>query len=66
MTPEVRTESVNIIEERLALLETELLLVQAASKDDTFSPEHVREWARRLLPVLHDLREWSHYLKETQ
>jgi hypothetical protein len=66
MTPEVRTESVNIIEERLALLETELLLVQAASKDDSFPPDYVREWASRLLPVLQDLREWAHYLKESQ
>ena len=66
MTPEVRTESVNIIEERLSLLETELLLVQAASKDDSFPAEDVRAWALRLLPVLQDLREWSHFLKEAQ
>ena len=32
----------------------------------TFTPEQIRAWAFRLLPVLLDLREWSHYLKETQ
>jgi hypothetical protein len=67
MTPEVRTASVNIVEERIADLETEVLLLTAASQDaETFTPEQIRAWAFRLLPVLLDLREWSHYLKETQ
>jgi hypothetical protein len=64
MTPEVRQEAKNIIGERVATLEVELVLLKAASKDDIFSPEYVREWCHRLLPVLLDLREWSHYLKE--
>jgi hypothetical protein len=67
LTPGVRTASVNIVEERIADLETELLLLKAASKDpETFTPEQLRAWAFRLLPVLMDLREWAHYLKETQ
>ena len=64
MTPQVRNAARNVIEERVSTLETELLLLKAASEDDTFSPEHIREWASRLLPVLQDLQEWSHYLKE--
>ena len=66
MTPAVRTEAVNIIEERLALLDTELLLLKAASQDDNFTPEQIRAWALRILPVLQDLREWAHHLKEQE
>jgi hypothetical protein len=65
MTPGVRREAENIIEARVADLETELLLLRAASQDlETFTPEQIRAWALRLLPVLQDLREWSHHLKE--
>jgi hypothetical protein len=67
MTPGVRREAENIIEARVADLETELLLLRAASQDpETFTPEQVRKWALHILPVLEDLHEWAHHLKETE
>jgi hypothetical protein len=66
MTPEVANASHDLIIERLDVLLTELRLIRAACKDDSFTEEHVNAWTDRVNAELMELRGWARHLKKEQ